>query len=300
MHGRERSAAQNHLKTNPGGPGLRTMASPELTEHDVDGTIPRPGASHWRQLRADVERAARLQRSLLPDVSMPIGPFRLTSFYRPCEALGGDLFDLTWRQDCALLLVSDVMGHGVEAALIAMVVKAAFQETAEDTGEPGELLARMSARLRRISPESMFVAAAAVRLEPNGSDLQIASAGLPHPFVLRGSARRVDEIPLDGRPLGLLDGDGRGQHGACRLSLAPGDVLLIASDGIGSVQSARGEWFEDGRLRQVLAGLTGQGGRSVIDHVVAEAVAFGQGGPLPDDVNMVAVSCDGARTQVSR
>jgi len=281
------------------------MASPELSEHDVDGerlmltaeaparATPGPGASHWRQLRADVERAARLQRSLLPDVSRPIGPFRLTSFYRPCEALGGDLFDLTWRPDCAVLLVSDVMGHGVEAALIAMVVKAAFQETAEDTGEPGELLARMSARLRRVSPESMFVAAAAVRLELNGSDLQIANAGLPHPFVLRASERRVDEVPLDGRPLGLLDGDGWGQHGACRLSLAPDDVLLIASDGIGSVQSARGEWFEDGRLRQVLAGLTGQAGRSVIDHVVAEAVAFGQGGPLPDDVNLVAVSCDG-------
>jgi serine phosphatase RsbU (regulator of sigma subunit) len=240
-----------------------------------------------------VERAARVQRSLLPEVTVPVGEFRLASLYWPCETLGGDFYDLAWRRDCAVLLVADVMGHGAEAALITMLVKAAFQETAANTGEPGRLLMQMDARLHRVIPEHTFAAAAVATLALEGSDMQLANAGLPHPFVLHASERRVDEVLLDGRPLGLLDGRERNPYGVRRLSLAPGDVLLIASDGIGSIQSRCGRCFEDCRLRQVLAELTGQEGRNVIDRLAAQAVDFGRGRPLPDDINLVAVSRHG-------
>ena len=168
-----------------------------------------------------------------------------------------------------MLLVADVMGHGVEAAMITMLVKASFQETAESTGEPGELLTQLNARLHRIIPEYVFVAAAVVRLELEGPDMRLANAGLPYAFVLKTSERRVAEVRLDGRPLGLLQGQSQSPYDVRRLSLAPADVLLIASDGIGSVESARGECFEDHRLRQVLAKLIGQEGRTVIDRLAA-------------------------------
>jgi sigma-B regulation protein RsbU (phosphoserine phosphatase) len=224
---------------------------------------------------------------------VPVGEFRLASLYWPCETLGGDFYDLAWRRDCAVLLVADVMGHGAEAALITMLVKAAFQETAESTGEPGELLTQMNARLHRILPDRVFVAATAAGLDLEGSEVHLANAGLPHPFVLHASERRVEEVRLDGRPLGLFGGDRQSTCGVRRLSLAPGDVLLIASDGIGSVESVHGECFEDCQLRQVLAELTGQEGRSVLDRLVAQAVDFGRGRPLPDDINLVTVSRHG-------
>jgi sigma-B regulation protein RsbU (phosphoserine phosphatase) len=242
------------------------------------------------QLREELERAARVQRSLLPDVSRPVGQFGLTSLYWPCEALGGDLYDLAWRRDCAVLLVSDVMGHGVEAALIAMLVKGAFQEAAEATGEPGEVLRQMDARLRRMLPPRVFVAAAVARLDLGGPGIRLANAGLPHPFLLHGSEHRVEELRLDGRPLGLLGVRGETAHRVRRLSLEAGDVLLLSSDGIGCIESTCGQCFEDCRLREVLAELTGQEGRNVIDRLAAQAVEFGRGRPLPDDVNLVAVS----------
>jgi len=85
-----------------------------------------------RSLQDQMDRAARVQRSLLPDITVPIGKFRLASFYCPCETLGGDFYDLIGRRDCAVLLVADVMGHGVEAALITMMVKAAMNSVAEE------------------------------------------------------------------------------------------------------------------------------------------------------------------------
>jgi sigma-B regulation protein RsbU (phosphoserine phosphatase) len=192
------------------------------------------------------------------------------------------------------------MGHGVGAALITMLVKAAFQETAEGTGEPGELLTQMNTRLHRIIPESTFVAAGVTRLELEGSEVQLANAGLPHPFLLHACEGRVEEVPSDGRPLGVLDGPRDSPYAVRRLSLAPGDVLLIASDGIGSIESACGQCFEDCRLRQVLAELTGQEGRNVIDRLVTQAVDFGRGRPLPDDINLVAVSRHSPGIRASR
>jgi sigma-B regulation protein RsbU (phosphoserine phosphatase) len=253
-------------------------------------SAPQPKARPWRSLQDDVERAARVQRSLLPDVSRPVGEFRLASFYRPCETLGGDLYDIAHRRDCALLLVADAMGHGAAAALVSMLVKATFQETAEGTGDPGLLLARMSVRLKRIVPERVYVAAVAARLELAGARISLANAGLPHPFLLHACRRRVDELHLDGRPLGLLDAVAPGPYGVRQVSLAPRDVLLISSDGIGGVEGARGRCFEDCRLREVLAGLTGQEAINVIDRLVKQAFDFGRGRPLRDDINVVAVS----------
>jgi serine phosphatase RsbU (regulator of sigma subunit) len=250
-----------------------------------------PGAAQQpRSLRRQVARAALIQRSLLPDIDVPVGGFRLAGLYWPCEALGGDFFDLARRHDSGVLMVADVMGHGVEAALITMLVKAAFQEAVAGASDPGQLLVGMRARLRRmVPPDRTFVATMIVRLDLQGSSLEIANAGMPHPFVLRGAARGLDEVVLDGVPLGLLDDLGHDGYPASPLTLAPGDVLLITSDGLGSVEGPAGDYFEDHRLRQELATLTGRGGREVINHLAADAKRFSHGRRLPDDVNLIAV-----------
>ena len=306
IHRQERAAdpkclVRNRQAVNVRGTAVLTQVKPEQdggrdpvpSATVATRPVPPHGARARRRLQRELERAAQVQMSLLPDVSRPVGQFGLTSLYWPCEGLGGDLYDLAWRRDCAVLLVADVMGHGAEAALITMLVKAAFQDTAETTGEPGELLLGMNARLRRMLPSRVFVAAAAARLELEGPDIRLANAGLPYPFLLHASERRVEELRLDGRPLGLLDGQGEGFRPVGRLSLAPGDVLLISSDGIGSVECACGQSFEDCRMRQVLAEVAGQEGRKVIDRLATQAVAFARGRPLPDDINLVAVSQPG-------
>jgi serine phosphatase RsbU (regulator of sigma subunit) len=243
-----------------------------------------------RQLQAQVERAARVQRSLLPDVSLPVGEFRLATLYRPCECLGGDFYDLAWRRECALLLVADVMGHGFEAALLTMIVKAAFQEAAAINSDPAEVLAGMHSRLHNMLRERAFVAAAVARLDLQGPGIQLVNAGLPHPFLLHASDRTVEQLRLDGCPLGLFDGRTPPPSDACTLQLAPRDVLIVASDGIGSIECEPGHLFEDHRLGEVLAGLAGKDGGQIIERLMAEAVDFGRGRPLPDDINVVTVS----------
>lgn len=241
-------------------------------------------------LREQIAKAALFQREMLPDVSKPVGEFRLAALYRPCESLGGDFYDLVSSHDSALLLVADVMGHGLGAALITMLVKAAFQEAALETAEPGSLLASMDARLQRTMPERMFVAAAVARLDRQGAGITLANAGLPHPLLVRASGRRVEDLPVDGLPLAMPVGPTANAYDACRLRLEPCDVLLMASDGLGSVSRKTGQCFEEHRLRETLERLAGRDGRGLIDGLISEALRFGRGAALPDDVNLVAVS----------
>jgi serine phosphatase RsbU (regulator of sigma subunit) len=73
-----------------------------------------------------------------------------------------------------------------------------------------------------------------------------------------------------------------------------GDVLLVGSDGIGSIDNGEGALFEDQELRNVLEGLAGRDGETVIQETMKRAMAFGKEAPLPDDVNLVAVTRSGS------
>ena len=206
------------------------------------------------------------------------------------EALGGDFYDFSIDERGVKVLVSDVIGHGVQAALTTMLLKGIFQEVAAEAKAPVQLLEEMNGRLHRVMPDGMYAAASVVFLEADESSLKFANAGLPYPFVLRASEKHVDEIALAGPPLGLFDDASIVQYEARGLDLERGDVMLVGSDGIGSITGENGEMFEDKRMRQVLTELTGTEGSQVIGSLMEKALAFGNGQPLPDDVNLLAIT----------
>jgi serine phosphatase RsbU (regulator of sigma subunit) len=174
-----------------------------------------------------------------------------------------------------------VIGHGFEAALTTMLMKELFEEVAAVTTEPVEMLRIMNARLHRALPEGMFAAAAIVKLGAEPPQVQFANAGLPYPFVMRPSEGRVEEVELPGFPLGLFNGDASLNYEARGLSLVPGEVLLVGSDGIHAVAGNEGDSFDAGRLPGLLNELMGRSGREILDGLLAE-VGFDDGEPLPD------------------
>jgi sigma-B regulation protein RsbU (phosphoserine phosphatase) len=148
----------------------------------------------------------------------------------------------------------------------------------------------MNGRLHRILPDGMYAAGAVIVLEAGNAELSFANAGLPYPFVLRGAEKRLDEIALAGSPLGLFGDIGIVQYESRSTRLESGDVFLIGSDGIGSIEGDGNEMFEDHRLRQVLAELAGLDGDRVIEQLTEQAIRFSNGRPQPDDVNLVAIT----------
>jgi sigma-B regulation protein RsbU (phosphoserine phosphatase) len=247
-------------------------------------------ARRYRLLLSAVEEAGRVQRSLLPRCFPVIDGFRLANLYRPCDAVGGDFYDFKESPDGAAIIVCDVVGHGLQAGLTTMLLKGVFQEAAEETIEPIALLTEMNNRLHRIFPEGMYAAAAIIKVTHRQPKVSFSNAGLPFPFILRATDGTVDEIALAGSPLGLFSESEGVRYEEIVLNLKDDDVLLVGSDGIGTISGENGEFFEDHRLRQVLNGLVGRDGKRVVEHLMASALAFGNHRSLPDDINLLTVT----------
>ena len=100
-----------------------------------------------RSLELELEMAARVQQSLLPADFPDIEGYRVNGVYRPSEAVGGDFYDVHLRDGSATWLVCDVSGHGVQASLTSMLLKAIFQQAAARIDDMRELLRTMNAEL---------------------------------------------------------------------------------------------------------------------------------------------------------
>ena len=243
-----------------------------------------------QRLEQDLEMAARVQRSLLPDCFPEIPGVRIDSFYRPCDAIGGDYFDFIRRDGQTWILVSDVSGHGIQAALASMLMKAIFQDAGTSAEGPAQLLTEMNARLKRFLPEGIYAAAAVICVDEQDASVRFVNAGLPFPFVLRSAPRRLSEVPLPGFPLGMFSGVGLESYEVRPMQMMPGDVLLVASDGLRETQSGSGEFFGDWQLRQTLNELNGTEGSGLISNLIERAERFNGSRTPADDVVIVALT----------
>ncbi len=243
-----------------------------------------------RLLERELDMAARVQRSLLPSELPKVDGFRFSCHYQPSTRLGGDYYDFAERQDSTIVLVSDVSGHGVQASLVSMLIKATFQEVARQAEGPARLLAEMNSRLHRFLPTGMYAGATVVWIPAASASVRVTNAGLPYPFILRASGR-VDQIPLSGLPLGMFGESMPDAYDSQTRDLAPGDVLLICTDGLGEIRQQNGEeFFQDRRLPLALQELAGKQGDAVIEALLREASEFRNEAGWCDDISMVTVT----------
>ena len=269
---------------------LRIQLSQKVSEFDRLMREHNELSNQHRSIQRDLEMAARVQRSLLPERMPDVEGFCLSGFYEASALLGGDYYDFLKRPNELILLVADVSGHGVQAALTSMVLKASFQEAASVANGPIALLDRMNTQLAKILPSSMYACAASVWITPGQPRVRIANAGLPYPTVLRAGSEQVDELAMSGVPLALLPDAISDAYDYREIELKPGDVLLLTSDGLGDVRNAKDVFFHDSALGQTLGNLRGKPGAEIIEGVMKAVKSFRAGAANPDDICIVALT----------
>jgi len=234
-------------------------------------------------LERELEMAARVQRSLLPSRLPEMPPLKIAGAYEPSELLGGDFFDFHHGDQGCTLLIADVSGHGPPAALAASLLKAVFHEATDQCSDPKSLLGEMNRRLSRFLPSGLYAVAAAARLD--GPRIELASAGIPYPLLLRASGN-LETVALTGMPLALLSEAEGDAYDARTVELEPGDTLLLATDGLGEVRNRADEQFEDVKLAQVMAAGSADP-QQLLDRLLAAAHEHGD---FHDDVTALALS----------
>jgi len=205
-------------------------------------TVGRLGA-----IENELDVARKIQTSLLPQEMPVLENLTLAARYVPMESVAGDYYDFTTIDKQRLgILVADVSGHGVPAALIASMVKVAFSAQAEQSKHPGRVLSGMN-RVLFGQLKRQFVSAIYMVLDLKNAEIIYASAGHPAPLVWRQQDNSFVDLSERGPALGLL---GEFDYQSHRVDLINGDRVLLYTDGIVEAHKPSGELFGEDRFRE--------------------------------------------------
>lgn len=239
----------------------------------------------------DLVRAELVQRALLPQRVPELGSFTFDAYYRPGHKVGGDIYDVVRvDEDHAAFYVADAAGHGVSAAMVAVLFKLRLHLYDAKTRQalpPDRVLTEVNrAILRECSAPGLFLTTALCRLNLRTGELLVASGGHP-PLLLRRATGATETIVNTGPALGLVP-DAAYTLWSTRLLL--GDRLLLYTDGITDPGTT-------GKLpdqRAMLALLGESSGKSQQFLLRIREQAFGRnGGEREDDVTLVLVTAGG-------
>jgi serine phosphatase RsbU (regulator of sigma subunit) len=232
---------------------------------------------------AELEEARRFQLSLLPK-SLPENPrFEIAVSMRTATEVGGDYYDFHLDADGALTAaVGDATGHGARAGTMVTAVKSLFSAFAGQRG-PRELLDEAARAVRRMELGRMAMGLAVARLR--GGALTLSSAGMPPVLIYRGAQGRAEEVSLQGMPLGGFAFDYEERH----LDLAPGDALLMMSDGLPELPNAEGDPLGYPKVRALFEELGKGAPEEIVAGLHRAAEAWTKGEPVKDDVTLVVI-----------
>jgi sigma-B regulation protein RsbU (phosphoserine phosphatase) len=231
----------------------------------------------------ELELAKRIQLSILPARFPPSPQFDVAARYVPMTSVAGDLYDYVLAEDGrAGLLIADVSGHGVPAALIASMVKLAAASQRAAASDPARFLLGMNAALRG-NTQNQFVTAAYVYLDSAVRQIRYSAAGHPPMLVLRH--RDVTAIEQNGLMLGAFDFS---TYSATTLGLEDGDRLLLYTDGLIEASNAAGEFFGRESLATALASTVGSSPAEAADLILSSVQKWS----ATQDDDLTLVVCD--------
>lgn len=234
----------------------------------------------------ELDIAREIQRSILPRTLPDTNGLRVAACYLPMSEIGGDFYDFDSRQaSCLGVILADVSGHGVPAALIASMVKIGFAAEAERLHDPGLVLKNIN-RMLCGKFAGAYVTACCVYIDSKAQSLRYASAGHPAPLLRRRDGR-VEVLGEGGLLLTLA---ASAEYATAEVTLDDGDRLVIFSDGLVEARNARDELFENDRLEKLLATHAAVAPGQFIEHVIADVRRWvGPRSDLQDDVTIVVI-----------
>lgn len=236
------------------------------------------------RIEQELQTARSIQHAFLPKDVPALPGWRFAPYYQPARDVGGDFYDFLPFEDGRLgLVIGDVSGKGIPAALLMATVHTMLRTTVQATISPGEILARVNELLVAEIPAGMFVTCFFALLDPTSGHLCYANAGHEPPYRQRqGNAA---ELWATGMPLGMLPGT---RYVEYETTLAPGDSLLFYSDGLVEAHNPASEMFGFPRLQRLL---TEQNDSvPLIDALLGEFQCFtGEGWEQEDDVTLLTL-----------
>jgi phosphoserine phosphatase RsbU/P len=237
------------------------------------------------RLETEMAEARAFQQSLLREPEAIVNGVAVCCRYTPCSALGGDLYDYAAAPAArTALLIADVSGHGVSAAMLTGIVKSAFHASHADGFEPAAVVQRVSMGLAAFSPDR-FVTLIAALISPDERQLRYVNAGHP-PMVLWGRAREPQWLASTGPLISPVLTTAK--WAAAAVPMEEGDHLLMYTDGV-SETLADGDGRAERRFTSTIDRAS-TGGAELLDAILADLHRELAGALQPDDLTLLTAS----------
>jgi serine phosphatase RsbU (regulator of sigma subunit) len=236
----------------------------------------------------DLDVARTIQQGLLPTRSPKLGNFELAGWNQPADQTGGDYFDWQELPDGRLAVsLADVTGHGIGPALVMAACRAYARANFLADGDPTTVLDHLNQLLFEDLPPERFVTFAVALLDSETSKLQMLSAGHGPLLVYRPATHDIQNLEAQGIPLGLMPGIKYGLP--IEVSLAPGDMLVLVTDGFYEWENPEGEDFGLMRLEKVIRESCDYSPEEVIERLRSAVTGFCEGTKQMDDLTAVVL-----------
>lgn len=244
-------------------------------------------------LRRELQIARDIQRSILPRAFPERGDFELFAAMQPANEVGGDFYDFFLLDEGRIgVLIGDVSGKGVPAALFMAVTRTLLRSTVAGIASPAACLQQVNRLLCRENEQDMFVTLFYGVLDLASGAFDYCNAGHNPPWILRTSGT-VETLPTTGDPmLGAFEDTG---YREASMALRPGDAVFLYTDGVTEGMDVLDELFSDERLESELRAVAAASCADIVGHVVEQVQRHAVGRDPSDDMTALAMRWRGPR-----
>jgi sigma-B regulation protein RsbU (phosphoserine phosphatase) len=241
-------------------------------------------------LQRELTIANQIQQSILPQTFPPFPDrteFEIYAQMIPARDVGGDFYDFFLVGDGRLgFVIADVSGKGVPASIFMAMSRTMLKATALTGASTSDCLRHVNQMLCSESDSGMFVTTCYGVLEVQTGELEYCTGGHHPPYLLSASGD-VSHLELtNGMVLGLMDD---AEFQAKRITLRPGDKIVLYTDGVTEAMDAADALFSEQRLKDLLQRVNGSSLEAITQHVIAEVKNFSAGVPQTDDITVLAL-----------
>ena len=232
--------------------------------------------------------AQDIQTGMLPKEGLQQGNFEMAGFNRACEETGGDYFDYIALPGSRVgLVIGDVSGHGIGAALFMTTARALLRAFAYKQSDPALVVGSVNDFLERDMPPGSFMSLFFGELDTNTGMFRYASAGHIPVLLHRKSAGSFEEFGKTGPALGVVPGVEYGTGGTAPLQ--SGDMLLLYTDGLPEAMNPDRELFGLERAKNLMVGLQERPAAEIVNQLVRAVGEHAKREVLEDDLTLVVV-----------
>ena len=242
------------------------------------------GLQDRMRMQKSLSLAMEVQRNLLPSGAPRIGGLDIAGHSTYCDETGGDYYDFLdvsgAEQDTAVIVIGDVMGHGVAAALLMATARGILRSRCAVPGSLADFLNHLNDMLVADTHGERFMTMLLVTISAGRDELRWASAGHGSPIVYDPTSDAFPEIDGGGLPLGLLVGERYSEY--FQPGIKSGSIILASTDGLTETKNEKGDLYGTERLLTLLRGSAGRSADE-ISEAIRESLARHRGPVAPDD-----------------